>query len=263
MDEAWVHSLPALCRNRKYVFEEMHAVACPSPRPVAVTVSSGPRKLPIELWPAAEFIIAALQGEEVFQCEACNIETFLLQLLCKAIVAADALGSRACLGPKGLLSLFAARGKRSATVAKPSEGTTQPARAKSMREAVSDEQEARVALEAELAPGTSNVADEPAKVEAARCADENAPQVAEMALEERSGGQACVFSLAKHNGEAEGEDECATKHEGKCSSAAAELEEGPSQEVKMEDSVEPARQETGKQRRRKKRRERLRQKAKA
>jgi hypothetical protein len=108
-----------------------------------------------------------------------------------------------------------------------------------------------------------------AEVEAARRADENTPRGAEMDLEKRNASQACVSLFAEQRGEAEDQDECLTKHEGECNAAAAaaaaaaELEEEPSQEVKIEDSVEPAQQETGKQRRRKKRRERLRQRAKA
>jgi len=119
MDKAWFDSLPALCRNRKYAFEELHALDCAQPRPVAVKVGSGHKKLPADLWQAAEFLVAALQGEEVFECETCNIDAFLLQLLHKAVVAADVLGTSACLGPNGIVSLFTARAKPSATKSKP------------------------------------------------------------------------------------------------------------------------------------------------
>ncbi len=152
MNEAWFESLPALCRNRKYAFEAMHAIACPSPRPVAVKVSSGHKKLPVDLWPAAEFIAAAMQGEEVFEGEACNIETFLLQLLSKAVVAANVLGSNACLGHNGLLSLFRAGATPSATMGKPRNGTARLTSVKNLKNAVLDTQEIRLFSEAEPAP---------------------------------------------------------------------------------------------------------------
>jgi hypothetical protein len=157
MNEAWFDSLPALRRNRKYAFEAMHAIACSSPRPVAVKISSGHKKLPVDLWPAAEFIAAAMQGEEVFEGEACNIEAFLLQLLSKAVVAANVLGSNACLGHKGLLSLFATRAKSSATMGKPRNGTAQPISVKSSNDAILDAKETCVFSEAELASAMQNI----------------------------------------------------------------------------------------------------------
>ena len=245
MDEAWFHSLPALCRNRKYSFEEMHAIACPSPKPVAVKVGSGYRKLPIELWPAAEFIAAALQGEEVFEREACNIDSFLLQLLRKAVVAADSLGSRACLGPKRLLSLFAARAKPSATVATPRNGTAP----------------GKQDIEADVAMLQVNVG-EPEKL-ADGCAGASVLQGEQMGLEKLSYGQACVNLSEEQRGAAEGHDECLMCHEQAVAAAVEDEEEEPSEEVKTTPRAEPSPQETGKRRRRKKRRERLRQKAKA
>ena len=233
MDEAWFHSLPALCRNRKYSFEETHAIACPSPKPVAVKVGSGYRKLPIELWPAAEFIAAALQGEEVFECEACNIDSFLLQLSRKAVVAADSLGSRACLGPKRLLSLFAARAKPSATVATPRNGTAP----------------GKQDIEADVAMLQVNVG-EPEKL-ADGCAGASVLQGEQMGLEK------------EQRGAAEGHDERLMCHEQAVAAAVEDEEEEPSEEVKTTPRAEPSPQETGKRRRRKKRRERLRQNAKA
>lgn len=276
MDKAWFDSLPALCRNRKYAFEEMHALDLPSPRPVAVKVGNGHKKLPIDLWPAAEFLAAALQGEEVFECEACNIEAFLIQLLRKAVIAADVLGSRACLGHKGLLSLLAMSAKPSATMAKPRNDTARLTSVKNLKDAILDMQEMCVFSEAELAPVAQTIeadpamlhfnVEEPEKVKADGCADASALQGAQMSLEMLSDGQACVNLSAEQNGAAEGQDECPMCHKQDCNAAATEAEseeEEPSEEVKTIPRAEPSPQETAKQRRRKKRRERLRQKANA
>lgn len=229
MDKAWFDSLPALRRNRKYAFEELHALDCPPPRPVAVKVGSGHKKLPSDLWPAAEFLVAALQGEDVFQCETCNIDAFLLQLLHKAVVAADVLGTSACLGPNGIVSLFTARAKPSATISKP----------RDCRE-----------------PATLPVDLEgPSKVDVDGCANASTLQEAQQASETHSNGQEL---RNKQNDVAEGQDE---RRKGQDQAAATRTKEGASKEAEATHSTGPGQQETSKQRRRKKRRERLRQKA--
>lgn len=230
MDKAWFDSLPALCRNRKYAFEELHALDCAQPRPVAVKVGSGHKKLPADLWQAAEFLVAALQGEEVFECETCNIDAFLLQLLHKAVVAADVLGTSACLGPNGIVSLFTARAKPSATKSKPRDCRR---------------------------PATSPMDSEgPAKVDAVECTSTSVLQEAQQASEKAPrDGQALGN---EQNDVAEGQDE---RHKGQDTAAATK--EGANKEAEATHSTEPSQQETAKQRRRKKRRERLRQQARA
>jgi hypothetical protein len=262
MDKQWFDSLPALYRNRKYTFEEVHAIACPSPRPVAVKVSSGYKQLPIDLWPVAEFLVAALQGEEVFEREACNVEAFLLQLLSKAVVAANVLGSTSCLGHNGLLSLFAARAKPSATVAELRETKELPMNAKSssdVSDVILDTKETCVFSEAKAAP-----VQEPEKVKANGPADASVLQVAQISLEVCSDGQACVSLSEEQNAAAEGQDErlvCSKPAAAAAAAGAEPKEEEASEEVKITLRAEPSVQETAKQRRRRKRRERLRQNA--
>jgi len=112
------------------------------------------------------------------------------------------------------------------------------------------------------------IADEPAKVEADRCADASTPQGPQECTKTHSDGRAYVKVHEEENGAAGGQ-ECHMSPKEKCDAAAAaapaaaESEEEPSEEVKIEDSAEQVQQETAKQRRRKKRRERLRQKARA
>ena len=121
MDEVWFEALPALCRNRKFLFEEIHVILCPQPRPVAVKVGAGYKKLPDDLWPVAEFLVRTLQGARALEGEPCQIDAFLTQLLRKAIVEAGVLETDPCLDGGGvLLSLLTARAKSAPTVAKQS-----------------------------------------------------------------------------------------------------------------------------------------------
>ena len=265
MDKAWFDALPALCKNRKYAFEETRALDCPSPRPVVVKVGTGHKKVPMDLWPAAEFLAAALQGEEVFEREACNIEAFLLQLLQKAVVAADVLGSSACLGHNGLLSLFTARAKLNAT--RPRHYKERPTSPTTLNSAILDTKAGSVFSEAKLAHAIQNIesepatlcmiSEEPAKVEADGCAEEGALQEAQEGSETLSGGQASLNLFEKKNDA----DESPKRHKQKCATTETETEEEPNEEANVIKTSEPSRKETAKQRRRKQRRERFRQKA--
>jgi hypothetical protein len=251
MDKAWFDSLPDLCRNRKFAFEELHALDYPSPRPIVVKVGRGHKKVPVDLWPAAEFLAAALQGEEVFESEVCTIEAFLLQLLCKAVVAASVLGSSACLGHNGLLSLFTARAKLSATTPRYyKEGPTSP---KTLNSAAPN-------IESE--PATlCMILEGPAKVESDACAKEGVLQEAQEGWETLSGGQASVNLFEKQNDVAECQDESPKRQKQKYDTAEMATDKEPNEEATIIQSSEPSQKETAKQRRRKKRRERLRQKA--
>ena len=118
MDAAWFDALPVLCKNRKHVVEEIHVLLCPSPRPVAVKIGAGYRKLPEDMWPMGELAARALQGIETHEIEACLIGGFLAQILCQAIRGAGVLETSPCMDGRALLSLLLAK-------AKPAETTTQ------------------------------------------------------------------------------------------------------------------------------------------
>ena len=118
MDAAWFDALPVLCKNRKHVVEEIHVLLCPSPRPVAVKIGAGYRKLPEDMWPMGELAARALQGVETHEIEACLIGGFLAQILCQAIREAGILETSPCMDGRALLSLLLAK-------AKPAETTTQ------------------------------------------------------------------------------------------------------------------------------------------
>ena len=85
MDASWFDALPVLCKNRKHSVEEIHVLLCPSPRPVAVKIGAGYRKLPEDMWPMGELAARALQGVEIYEMEACLIGGFLAQILCQAL----------------------------------------------------------------------------------------------------------------------------------------------------------------------------------
>ena len=118
MDKTWFDALPALCNNRAHVFEESHLLLCPPPRPVAVKIAAGHRKLPEDLWPVGELIVRALQGADVYTATACQIGAFLTQLLRQAIVQAGVLETNPCLDGREILSVLTARAKPVQTMAK-------------------------------------------------------------------------------------------------------------------------------------------------
>ena len=118
MDASWFDALPVLCKNRKHSVEEIHVLLCPSPRPVAVKIGAGYRKLPEDMWPMGELAARALQGVEIYEMEACLIGGFLAQILCQAIREAGILETSPCMDGRALLSLLLAK-------AKPAETTTQ------------------------------------------------------------------------------------------------------------------------------------------
>jgi hypothetical protein len=175
--------------------------------------------------------------------------------LSKAVVAANVLGSSSCLGHNGLLSLFAARTKPSATIAELRERKELPMNAKSLSDVILETKETCVFSEAKAAP-----AQEPEKVKAHWPADASVLQVAQLSLEVRSDGQVCINLSEERNGAAEGQDECPVCSE-PAAAGAEPKEEEASEEVKITLRAEPSVQETAKQRRRRKRRERLRQNA--
>ena len=118
MDASWFDALPVLCKNRKHSVEEIHVLLCPLPRPVAVKIGAGYRKLPEDMWPMGELAARALQGVEIYEMEACLIGGFLAQILCQAIRGAGVLETSPCMDGRALLSLLLAK-------AKPAEMTTQ------------------------------------------------------------------------------------------------------------------------------------------
>ena len=118
MDKTWFDALPALCNNRAHVFEEIHLLLCPPPRPVAVKIAAGHRKLPEDLWPVGELIVRALQGADVYTATACQIGAFLTQLLRQAIAQAGVLETNPCLDGREILSVLTARAKPAQTMAK-------------------------------------------------------------------------------------------------------------------------------------------------
>ena len=115
MDATWFDALPMLCKNRKHVVEEIHVLLCPSPRPVAIKIGAGYRKLPEDMWPMGELAARALQGVETHEVEACLIGGFLAQILCQAIREAGILETSPCMDGRALLSLLLAKAKPAET----------------------------------------------------------------------------------------------------------------------------------------------------
>ena len=120
MDKAWFDTVPTLRKTEKHMFEEIHVLLCPPPRPVAVKIGQGYRKLPKDLWPMGELAARALQGAEPCEMEACQIGAFLAQLLCQAILDAGILEASPCLDGRSLLSLLMTKVERADTAAKQS-----------------------------------------------------------------------------------------------------------------------------------------------
>ena len=246
MDKQWFDALPTLCKNRKYAFEEMHVLDCAPPKPVAVKVGIGHKRLPDDLWLPAEFLASVLQGEEVFEYEACTIYAFLVELLRKAIQVAGALDSSACLGHRGILSLVAARTQPAAKTAKLMGCVPPPSNAKSAtnaKVATHEFSNALGALPADLTVGSA------LKIDVASHEDISV-------LQEVQKGVAYLFE--GQNVAAESPEE-ATKHQEQNSEEEAATDEEPHEGRTTIQSADPAQQETAKQRRRKRRRERLRQ----
>ena len=288
MDEVWFDALPALCRNRKYSFEEIHVILCPQPRPVAVKVGAGHKKLPEDLWPVAEFVVRALQGADAFEGDPCQIDAFLTQLLSKAIVDAGVLETSPCLDAGGLLlSLLTARTKSAPVMVKRNiqkeETNAKPAKTDQTTNTETPQptgNEHKFALELShpsLVAGeamTTTEENEPSVQDVEQDAPTekyatatNQQQNHEPAKQEApTEVEAPETNERRKNPPAELEVPIESKdEEPKCDNAECETgtdtEAGVNDQMTETRKVARAQQETAKQRRRKKRRERLRQEA--
>lgn len=286
MDEAWFGGLQALCRNRKHVFEEIHVLLCAQPRPVAVKVGAGFRKLPDDLWPLAEFVARTLQGADAYEGEPCQIDVFLAQLLSKAIVDTGVLETSPCLDNGGaLLSLLIAKAKSVPIAAKQSkqreETNAAPAKIDPTTETETPQPTTNEHI---LAQGPSRPSF--AAGEATTTVEKNEPTVQDAEQDTPTERYAPATNQQQNHEPAKQEAQTETEApatNGRRKNVPAELE-GPIEnqdeqpkcdtaELETDAEAQPAehmtkphkvawtQQETGKQRRRKKRRERLRQQA--
>jgi hypothetical protein len=81
MDPASFWDLPELPLVARPEITELHILLCKPPRPAAVRVKQGYKRLPPQLWAVAEFLASAAQTLEIEQIPACGMYQFFFLLL--------------------------------------------------------------------------------------------------------------------------------------------------------------------------------------